>query len=1079
MWAYDFFDAPPRSKPLRTHLIANNLFLKFWFNEQYAPKSMRMGQNMRFIRMLVSLCIYGTVVVYSTSRLNTMYAEHCSRRRVCRASCVELHFPNPHCALSECGWSGECSLTFDGVVYDSLYRFPKPEGDTALFDDCSTLVREIDSPQDLQLLRAGLPRIPRIDVCFHACKKQPPDDGGVSLDAFQDDPRPFCGEPGGNAADEVDLICVDPDESDPLSCETMHFSDEVPVNIWDEKDPKVCRTDAAELCISQSQIIYGILYSLPFNFVVDILFMTGSAIRVSDVHDLGRSAGKCGLQWLIFTVGCALLVAFSSGLLSVVNVGRPEFFFLHWAIVVLIDQVRNIFTQIILWYFFLRRCGQVPVLDDADGQFEAEDDDHLSFFGLVRILIVRAVDSKSFELGQYALIGSYAVLVVMQIVIEDFVPAELNDFLEQVDTFFLILFSIEIMMLFLAQGKEYILNMWNIMDAMVIIGSIVAKVTVSADSASAEDQANLSMLRLLRILRLVMLLRKGHNADRRNRNKQKGALNFSSPVERVLEAFREIKETKGLTILQRDLLDWASEIIAQNKLFQISVDTDKSKSGDGFLEQEIQVWVKIASDNAEDSKTWGGDELQDWLLGKSRRKAKDDGMELAAQILETQVERAPIRDRATKYIEEMLDKWEFNVFDLRAMLGKESQDLTERRLKGPAEFTRNLADIDEEFVEMLPLLMLQCCKLHDVYSLFEIPPMGLKVFAEKIEQGYLSRNPYHNSIHACDVVQASAVLLKWCKNLSPPGASSFVMNIQDMLSVMFAAAIHDYEHPGFTNQFLNRTKHPIAVRYNDVSCLENHHAAAGFLCLIHADPDPLQNISESQYQQMRKAIIKMILSTDVANHLTELTIFKTKMSAKDFPTSRQEDKQVLMNTLLHAADISNPSRKLNVALVWSMRVMEEFFRQGDMEESLNFSITPFFDRNESEVAIPKCQLGFIDFMVIPLFEALGQFLPDVAETCTPNILATHEHYYKLINPNMGRKQEVDEGASVNGAPRDGGLARSGGRWLKKTMQALSSVTRRRGGTGGKSADTAPTSVVPEHTLKRQGTTNLQADKQAV
>ena len=40
-----------------------------------------------------------------------------------------------------------------------------------------------------------------------------------------------------------------------------------------------------------------------------------------------------------------------------------------------------------------------------------------------------------------------------------------------------------------------------------------------------------------------------------------------------------------------------------------------------------------------------------------------------------------------------------------------------------------------------------------------------------------------------------------------------------------------------------------------------------------------------------QAIVRMILSTDVSNHLTELTIFKTKMTGKDFPSSRQEDKQ--------------------------------------------------------------------------------------------------------------------------------------------------------------------------------------------
>ena len=66
-------------------------------------------------------------------------------------------------------------------------------------------------------------------------------------------------------------------------------------------------------------------------------------------------------------------------------------------------------------------------------------------------------------------------------------------------------------------------------------------------------------------------------------------------------------------------------------------------------------------------------------------------------------------------------------------------------------------------------------------------------------------------------------------------------------------------------------KHPVAVRYNDQSCLENHHAAAGFLCLLSLEKDPLQNMSEDQYQQVRKAVIKMILATDIANHFNELS----------------------------------------------------------------------------------------------------------------------------------------------------------------------------------------------------------------
>ena len=60
------------------------------------------------------------------------------------------------------------------------------------------------------------------------------------------------------------------------------------------------------------------------------------------------------------------------------------------------------------------------------------------------------------------------------------------------------------------------------------------------------------------------------------------------------------------------------------------------------------MWVKVASDNVDDSKTWGGDELEDWLLGKSKRKAKEDGMDLADQILQRSVDRGLVRDQALK-----------------------------------------------------------------------------------------------------------------------------------------------------------------------------------------------------------------------------------------------------------------------------------------------------------------------------------------------------------------------------------------------------------------------------------------------
>ena len=52
------------------------------------------------------------------------------------------------------------------------------------------------------------------------------------------------------------------------------------------------------------------------------------------------------------------------------------------------------------------------------------------------------------------------------------------------------------------------------------------------------------------------------------------------------------------------------------------------------------------------------------------------------------------------------------------------------------------------------------------------------------------------------------------------------------MSILLAAAIHDYDHPGYTNAFLIAKGDPLAILYNDKSVLENHHVAAAWKLMI-------------------------------------------------------------------------------------------------------------------------------------------------------------------------------------------------------------------------------------------------------
>jgi len=89
-------------------------------------------------------------------------------------------------------------------------------------------------------------------------------------------------------------------------------------------------------------------------------------------------------------------------------------------------------------------------------------------------------------------------------------------------------------------------------------------------------------------------------------------------------------------------------------------------------------------------------------------------------------------------------------------------------------------------------------------------------------------------------------------------------------------------------------------------------------------------------------------------------------------TLDSEQRELLLKVLIHAADLSNTVRPWEISKLWSDRVVDEFFRQGDLEKGNNLPVSPNMDREQSH----QCQisLGFGDYVVKPYFEAFASFL---------------------------------------------------------------------------------------------------------
>ena len=91
--------------------------------------------------------------------------------------------------------------------------------------------------------------------------------------------------------------------------------------------------------------------------------------------------------------------------------------------------------------------------------------------------------------------------------------------------------------------------------------------------------------------------------------------------------------------------------------------------------------------------------------------------------------------------------------------------------------------------------------------------------------------------------------------------------------------------------------------------------------------------------------------------------------------------------LIKACDTSNEVRPKEVAEPWVDCLLEEYFMQSDREKREGLPVAPFMDRDK--VTKPTAQIGFIQFVLIPMFEALNTVSCVHAHTHTHTRTNTH------------------------------------------------------------------------------------------
>uniref|UniRef100_A0A667Y4P3 Phosphodiesterase n=1 Tax=Myripristis murdjan TaxID=586833 RepID=A0A667Y4P3_9TELE len=339
----------------------------------------------------------------------------------------------------------------------------------------------------------------------------------------------------------------------------------------------------------------------------------------------------------------------------------------------------------------------------------------------------------------------------------------------------------------------------------------------------------------------------------------------------------------------------------------------------------------------------------------------------------------------------------------------EQEDALARELDDLNKWGLNIFRV-AEFSNNRPLscIMFAIFQERDLLKTFRIPVDTFVTYVMTLEDHYHANVAYHNSLHAADVTQSTHVLL------STPALDAVFTDLE-ILAALFAAAIHDVDHPGVSNQFLINTNSELALMYNDESVLENHHLAVGFKLLHEENCDIFQNLSKRQRQSLRKLVIDMVLATDMSKHMSLLADLKTMVETKKVTSSgvllldHYTDRIQVLRNMVHCADLSNPTKPLAVYRQWTERIMEEFFRQGDKERERGMEISPMCDKHTASVE--KSQVGFIDYIVHPLWETWGDLVHPDAQDILDTLEDNRDWYQSTIPqspspPPVGQEKDL-------------------------------------------------------------------------
>jgi len=239
-------------------------------------------------------------------------------------------------------------------------------------------------------------------------------------------------------------------------------------------------------------------------------------------------------------------------------------------------------------------------------------------------------------------------------------------------------------------------------------------------------------------------------------------------------------------------------------------------------------------------------------------------------------------------------------------------------------------------------------------------------------------NPFHNWSHGFSCFQMIYYQLYFW------AAASTKFTTLDVLGLLIASLCHDVDHPGFTNAFLIEAANPLALRHNDISVLENHHANVACELLRRPATAITQGLDAAAQKALRRCVIKCILDTDMAHH--------GEMVQQLQAATNTDDKQLMMGACIHTCDLSAQVLPFSIASQWEERISMEFVNQAHEELAAGRTPLPFMNFQMDDLKLRgKLQRDFLDFVLVPLWDPFTQLVAEL-RPCYRNLIKNRSYY---------------------------------------------------------------------------------------